>query len=90
MTKSELIEKVAQETDLSKAHTERVLESFLENIQADLASGNKVTLRGFGTFVAEERKARPGRNPRTGAEVTIPAKTVVKFKPGNVLKDAVA
>lgn len=89
MTKCELIAKVAEESDLSKAHTERVLESFLGNIKEDLSNGNKVTLRGFGSFKVEQRAARKGRNPRTGAEIPIPAKKVVKFNPGNAMKDAV-
>jgi DNA-binding protein HU-beta len=89
MTKCELIAKVAEASDLSKAHAERVLEAILEHIKEDLASGNKVTLRGFGTFAVEKRKGRVGRNPRTGAEVDIPARNVVKFKPGNAMKDAV-
>lgn len=89
MTKCELIAKVSEESDLSKAHAERVLESFLGNIKEALSNGNKVTLRDFGTFKVEQRAARTGRNPRTGADVAIPAKNVVKFKPGSSLKDAV-
>lgn len=87
MTKCELITKVAEEADLSKAHAERALEAFLGNIKEALSNGNKITLRGFGTFKVEQRAARTGRNPRTGAAVSIPAKNVVKFKPGTELKD---
>ncbi|WP_338669751.1 HU family DNA-binding protein [Pseudodesulfovibrio methanolicus] len=90
MTKCELIAKVAEESNLSKAHAERVVEAFLENIKDTLSGGTKVTLRGFGTFKVEERKGRVGRNPKTGAEVMIPTKNVVKFKASNELKDAVA
>lgn len=90
MNKCELIAKVAEESDLSKAHTERILESFLGNIKENLSDGNKVTLQGFGSFKVEERAARTGRNPRTGTEIAIPAKKVVKFKPGKELAESVA
>lgn len=87
MTKCELIAKVAQESDLTKAHAERVVESILGSIKEGLSSGDKVTLRGFGTFKVEQRAARMGRNPKTGTDVSIPAKNVVKFKPSTELKD---
>lgn len=87
MTKCELIAKVAEESDLTKAHAERVVEAILSTIKDGLSSGDKVTLRGFGTFKVEQRAARVGRNPKTGTEVTIPAKNVVKFKASAELKD---
>ncbi|AMK10882.1 HU family DNA-binding protein [Pseudodesulfovibrio indicus] len=87
MTKCELIAKVAQVSDLTKAHAERVVEAILGTIKEGLSGGDKVTLRGFGTFKVEQRAARVGRNPKIGTEITIPAKNVVKFKPSTELKD---
>jgi DNA-binding protein HU-beta len=65
------------------------MNAILDVIQDELAAGNKLTLTGFGTFSVSERKARTGRNPRTGEEIKIPACKVAQFKPGKVLKEAV-
>lgn len=88
MTKAELVEKIAGKTDLTKAATERVLKAFLSSVEETLRKDGKLTLTGFGTFAVEKRKARKGRNPRTGTELTIPACKVVKFRPGKQLKDS--
>lgn len=88
MNKGELIEKVAQDCALSKAVTEKVLNSVLGSITDAVAAGDKVTLVGFGTFSVAERAAREGRNPQSGKAITIPAKKVAKFKAGTKLTEA--
>lgn len=87
MTKTDLIDRIAAESNLTKAAAERVLNSFLDVVTEGLAVEGKLTLTGFGTFVVEARKARTGRNPRTGEPLTIPASKTVKFRPGKLLKD---
>ena len=89
MNKSELIEAVATESGLSKADAKRALEAFVSTTTNVLKSGDKVALVGFGSFSTSERSARKGRNPQTGAEITIAAKKVVKFKPGAELSGSV-
>ncbi|PSJ16173.1 HU family DNA-binding protein [Nitrosomonas supralitoralis] len=90
MNKTELIEAVATRSNTSKAQTTAMLNGLIEVIQAKMASGDNVQLVGFGTFSVTERAGREGRNPATGKSLTIPAKKVVKFKPGTVLAEAVA
>jgi DNA-binding protein HU-beta len=89
MNKSELIEKIASGADISKAAAGRALDAFLGAVQDELKAGEKVALPGFGTFSVKERKARTGRNPKTGEELQIAAGKVPKFTPGKSLKDAV-
>ncbi|MFW5487551.1 MAG: HU family DNA-binding protein [Desulfovibrio sp.] len=89
MTKADLVAKIAEKADTTKANAERALNAFLEAVEATLVKEGKLTLTGFGTFVVEERKERTGRNPRTGGAITIPACKVVKFRPGKLLKEAV-
>jgi DNA-binding protein HU-beta len=89
MTKADLISKIAQKSDLTKADSERALNACLAAIEDILVKDGKLTLTGFGSFVVDERKSRKGRNPQTGQEITIPAQKVVKFRPGKLLKDAV-
>lgn len=89
MTKADLVAKIADKAELTKADAERALNAFLESVEGALVSEGKLTLTGFGTFAVSERKARTGRNPRTGEEIQIPASKVVKFSPGKLLKDAV-
>ena len=89
MNKQELIEKVAEVLETKKdAHA--AVDRMIEAITDSLYHGNSVTLVGFGTFKAVKRQGRKGRNPQTGGEVDIPAKTVPKFVPGKALKEAVA
>ncbi len=88
MNKSELIEKVAQDCNMSKAAADQALNSVLEAITGAVAEGDKVTLIGFGTFSITKRAAREGRNPQTGQAMQIPAKNVIKFKAGKKLVDA--
>jgi DNA-binding protein HU-beta len=90
MNKADLIAKMAKDSGVSKAVATKALDSLLEGIKSALKKKDKVTLVGFGTFSVLQRKARKGRNPRTGKEINIPAKKVPKFTPGKELKDAVA
>jgi len=89
MNKSELIEAVAQNADLSKAAAARAVDAVVQAITAALKEGDQVTLVGFGTFSVRERAARSGRNPRTGDSIEIRASKVPSFKAGKALKDAV-
>ena len=89
MTKADLVDKIAAKANLTKASAERSLNAFLDAVKEALAAEGKLTLTGFGTFAVEDRQARKGRNPRTGAEIKIPASKVVKFRPGKTLKDSI-
>ncbi len=89
MTKAELIDKIANSANLTKADAGRALDATLDSVKAAMKKGQKVTLVGFGTFSVTKRKARKGRNPRTGAEIKIPAAKVPKFTAGKTLKDAI-
>ena len=90
MTKAELIEQMAKDAKISKVAAGAALNSFIGGItQALKKKDGKVTLVGFGTFSKGRRKARKGRNPRTGEAIKIKASNVVKFKAGKKLKDAV-
>ena len=90
MNKTELIEAIAERSQTSKAQTTVMLNGLLEILQEAMANGKDVQLVGFGTFSVSERATREGRNPATGETMTIPAKKVVKFKPGKALSDAAA
>lgn len=87
MTKAELVAKIAEGAVLTKVQAEKALNSFIAATTAALKAGDKVTLIGFGTFSAVNRAARMGRNPQTGKELKIAAKTNGKFAPGKALKD---
>ena len=89
MNKSELIEHIAKQSDISKAAAGRALEALIGGVKSTLKKNNSVTLVGFGTFSVTKRAARSGRNPRTGAAIKIKAAKVPKFRPGKALKDAV-
>ena len=89
MNKSELIEAVAQNADLSKASAARAVDAMVDAVTKALKENDSVSLVGFGTFSVRERAARSGRNPRTGATINIPATKVPSFKAGKALKDAV-
>lgn len=90
MNKTELIAEVAKKAELSKKDAEKALNATIEAIGASLKKGDKVQLVGFGTFEAKKRPARTGRNPQTGEEMNVAAKTVPVFKAGKALKDKVA
>jgi integration host factor subunit beta len=89
MTKAELVEDVARAAELTKKDAERLVEIVFESIIDTLNSGEKIELRGFGSFRVRERGARRGRNPKTGDPVDIPAKRVPYFKPGKELKELI-
>ncbi len=89
MTKAELIEQIAQKTEITKTDASKALDATIDAIIATIKKGQKVTLVGFGTFVVSERQARQGRNPRTGEEITIPSAKVPKFIPAKGFKEAI-
>src|SRR2546423_1514923 len=89
MTKAELVEDVARAAELTKKDAERLVEIVFESIIDTLNQGEKIELRGFGSFRVRERGARRGRNPKTGAPVDIPAKRVPYFKPGKEMKELI-
>ncbi len=89
MTKAELVEDVAKAAELTKKDAERLVEIVFESIIDTLNKGEKIELRGFGSFRVRERGARRGRNPKTGDPVNIPAKRVPYFKPGKELKELI-
>jgi DNA-binding protein HU-beta len=88
MNKSELIEAIAKQADLSKTAAAKAVNAYHEIVAKAIGEGDSVGVLGFGTFSAAERKARTGRNPKTGAVLTINAAKVPKFKPGKALKDS--
>jgi len=89
MNKGDLISKVADSANISKAQATDALNAVLDGITDALKGGDKVTLIGFGTFSVSHRKARTGRNPQTGESIQIAAKNIVKFKPGKEISEAV-
>jgi DNA-binding protein HU-beta len=88
VNKSELIDQVSIEADISKAAAGRALDAAVAAVKLELKRGGSVTLVGFGTFHVGKRAARTGRNPRTGATIKISAAKIPKFRPGKALKDA--
>ncbi|MEJ6113342.1 nucleoid-associated protein HU-beta [Aeromonas salmonicida] len=89
MNKSQLIDKISDGADISKAAAGRALDAFIDAVGEALKEGDQVALVGFGTFAVRERAARSGRNPQTGATIEIAAGKVPAFKAGKALKDAV-
>ena len=89
MNKGDLINKIAESANLSKAQATDALAAVLDGIGEALKDGDKATLIGFGTFSVSRREARTGRNPQTGEAIQIAAKNVIKFKPGKELSDSV-
>ncbi len=89
MNKTDLSDKIAQISGISKAAASRALDAFTTTVIKALAKGEDVVLVGFGTFTTSKRKARSGRNPQTGAVINIPATVVAKFRAGKKLKSAV-
>jgi DNA-binding protein HU-beta len=89
MNKGDLVNRIAQDAQVSKAQATAALNSVLSAVSETLKDGGKVTLIGFGTFSVSERAARTGRNPQTGATIQIAAKKVVRFKAGKELSEAV-
>lgn len=89
MNKSELVEAIAKHTHATKADTERMIDAFVDIVSKNIKKKEGVKLVGFGTFAVSNRKARVGRNPQTGEEISIPARKVPVFRPGKELKDQV-
>jgi len=86
VTKTELVDKVAKSTNATKTEVAETLEAIIETIKQAIKEENKVTLIGFGTFSVTDRKARKGRNPKTGEPIDIPASRVPKFSPSETFK----
>ncbi|HHB12272.1 MAG TPA: HU family DNA-binding protein [Chromatiales bacterium] len=89
MNKTELVDAVSKEADLTKADAARAVDAVIQAVTDALKRGEQVSILGFGTFLVRERAARTGRNPRTQETLEIPASKVPAFKPGKALKDAV-
>jgi len=86
MTKADLVEDICKRSRLSKSENARIVDEILNSIAQALSEGQHIEIRGFGTFKVRARRSRRARNPRTGAEVSVPAKLVPVFKPSNQLK----
>ena len=86
MNKAELIETIATHTQMTKAQTERMLDTTFDTIRKTVKKGDEVKIVGFGTFTKAKRKARMGRNPQTGKAIKIPAAWYPKFRPGSEFK----
>jgi integration host factor subunit beta len=89
MTKAELVEEVARVSDLTKKHSEVIVNTVFQSIIEALHEDEKIELRGFGSFRIRKRRSRQGRNPKTGDRVSVPAKRIPYFKPGKELKDLI-
>ena len=89
MTKAELVEEVSRVSDLTKKHSEVIVDTVFQSIIDALNRGEKIELRGFGSFRLRQREPRKGRNPKTGDKVDVPPKKVPYFKPGKELKDLI-
>lgn len=87
MTKAELVEEVARTTQLTKKHAEIIVNTVFESIVNSLREGEKIELRGFGSFRIRHRGSRTGRNPKTGDKVKVPPKRIPFFKPGKELRE---
>lgn len=89
MNKMDLVNMLANQSGMTKKAAGDALDAILDGIVSALKKGEKVTITGFGTFEVRSRSARTGRNPQTGAEITIPARKVAAFRAGKALKDSV-
>ncbi len=89
LTKLEMIENLVEKLDIDKATAKEFVEQFFEEIRVALENGDEVKLSGFGNFQLREKKARPGRNPKTGEDVQVSARRVVVFKASQKLKDRI-
>jgi integration host factor subunit beta len=89
MTKAELVEEVSRVSDLTKKHSEVIVDTVFRSIIEALHRGEKIELRGFGSFRLRKREPRKGRNPKTGDKVDVPPKKVPYFKPGKELKELI-
>ncbi len=89
MTKADLTDRVAALSDITRRDSEVIVETLLESIVSALQSGDKVEVRGFGSFRTRQRNSRIGRNPKTGVSVEVPAKKVSYFKPSKELRELI-
>jgi len=89
MTKAELVEEVARVSELTKKHSEIIVNTVFDSIVTALQKDEKIELRGFGSFRIRQRRSRQGRNPKTGDKVDVPAKRIPYFKPGKELKELI-
>lgn len=89
MTKNDLVARIAKDSGITKAQAAKAINSMISGIEKSLKGGQKVTFVGFGTFKVAERKARNGRNPKTGEVIKIPKKKVPKFAPGKRLRELI-
>ena len=89
MTKAELVDEIAQKADLTRKHSEVIVDAVFSSIIEALQEGDKIELRGFGSFRVRHRASRTGRNPKTGEGVLVPAKKVPYFKPGKELRELI-
>ena len=87
MTKAQLVDEVARNTELTKKHAELIVNTVFDSIVGSLRKGEKIELRGFGSFRIRQRGPRIGRNPKTGDQVQVPPKRIPYFKPGKELKE---
>jgi integration host factor subunit beta len=89
LTKADLIEEILRVTELPRRESETIVETIFDSIIQSLQKGEKIEIRGFGSFRTRQRRGRVGRNPKTGAKVEVPAKKIPFFKPSKELKDFV-
>src|ERR1700756_9667 len=89
MTKADLVEEVSRVTELTRKDSEVIVDTLFESVIKALKNGDKLEVRGFGSFRVRQRNARVGRNPKTGEKVEVPAKRVPYFKPSKELKDLI-
>ena len=89
MTKADLVEEVSKATELTRKDSEVIVDTLFESVIKALRTGDKLEVRGFGSFRVRQRNARVGRNPKTGEKVEVPAKRVPYFKPSKELKDLI-
>ena len=89
MTKADLVEEVARVSELTKKHSETIVNTVFDSIIQALQRDDKIELRGFGSFRIRQRRSRQGRNPKTGDKVDVPAKRIPYFKPGKELKEII-
>lgn len=89
MTKAELIEEVSRAVEMTRKDSEQIVDTIFDSVVRALRSGDKIEIRGFGSFRTRKRQPRIGRNPKTGAKVDVPAKKIPFFKPSKELKDLI-
>ncbi len=89
MTKAELIEEVSRAVEMTRKDSEQIVDTIFDSIVRSLRAGDKIEIRGFGSFRTRKRQPRIGRNPKTGARVDVPAKKIPFFKPSKELKDLI-